>query len=147
MLTGPILAMWHYLPSWSCSDCSCPTSVFWETSWWILSPLSWDPPLTGIWYPTSFVAQPLADQLFINQSEVMENKFYTSLKLEMLNYANMGTASRCLGTVISIWIHSATTIPQQPCFSHCWWSESVILLHETWWEILRKNSYCVPCWR
>jgi hypothetical protein len=32
----------------------------------------------------SSLAQILADQLFINQSEVIKNSFYTSLRQEML---------------------------------------------------------------
>ena len=42
------------------------------------------------------------NQFFINQSEVMENNFYTTLRREML-----GSAATSLGTEIGISIHSA----------------------------------------
>jgi hypothetical protein len=48
----------------------------------------------------------------INQAEVMENNFHTIAKWEMLNNTDVWTATRSLGTVISIWIHSAQNHPQ-----------------------------------
>ena len=48
--------------------------------------------LSGIRNPAaSFPAQVLGDQLFINPSEVMENNFYLTLRLELLDYAKVKT--------------------------------------------------------
>ena len=45
--------------------------------------------------------QPLADQLFLNQSEVTVNNFYTTLGQETLHNANVQPVTRSLDTVVS----------------------------------------------
>lgn len=52
--------------------------------------------LTGIRSPGLDSSAQLVDQLFIDYSEVMENNVYRTLSLEMLDHANIWTATRCL---------------------------------------------------
>lgn len=55
------------------------------------------PPLLPSWW--------LISPLLTNQ--VIENNFYTTSRQEVLDKANIPTATRSLGTVLSFWIHSA----------------------------------------
>lgn len=48
---------------------------------------------------------------FNYSSEVMENNFYITLRLEMLNHANVQSTTKFLDIEISIWIHSAQIHP------------------------------------
>lgn len=57
--------------------------------------------------PPFFSAQPLAEQLFIKQSEVVENNFFTVLRQKILKNCSVQSATRSLGIKISIWIHGA----------------------------------------
>lgn len=109
--------MWHYLSSWSCPDCSAPSILSsWrphgQRSWFLSSPFllfAWDS-LTGIWSPILFSpARGWINSLLANQR--WQKNIFTQISQQC---EHPGTATRSLGTAVSIWIRSAQN--QAPTF-------------------------------